>query len=359
MFKSFAVKNFRCLNDFEVHGLARVNIFVGDNDTGKTALLEALFAHLLQTNVMNLIALKAIRRTLGTAPDESFWQEFFTGLDDAKEILLTSVDSEGKSRKSRLTARVATQVSLGSPAASGDAVPPLMRPPVLPSASSRVLRAEYFDDRSDTARVNEVTLDPLKASFAQTNPTSPDVRAYLFPVGGPSELETLAKHVSEILVRKQESLLVSIAKIVDERVQGLSVVSLKGTSELYVDLGEPRLVPLNLFGSGVVRAIGIAAAIPNYANGALLVDEIETGIYYKRLPDFLKTVHQMAKASGVQVFATTHSAECIAAAIEAVAPDLAESDPLHVYKLVRGRSMPIPYEKESLESVSEFMADVR
>ena len=42
MLRSFSVRNFRCLEDLEIHNLARVNLFVGDNDVGKTALLEAL-----------------------------------------------------------------------------------------------------------------------------------------------------------------------------------------------------------------------------------------------------------------------------------------------------------------------------
>jgi len=58
MLKSFRVGNFRGLEDLELHDLARINLVVGNNDAGKTALLESLFVHLSQTNTANVVTLK-------------------------------------------------------------------------------------------------------------------------------------------------------------------------------------------------------------------------------------------------------------------------------------------------------------
>ncbi len=43
MFQSFTFKNFRCFRDFKLDSLARVNLIAGQNNVGKTALLEAIF----------------------------------------------------------------------------------------------------------------------------------------------------------------------------------------------------------------------------------------------------------------------------------------------------------------------------
>ena len=45
MYKSFMVKNFRCLADIEIEPLERINLIAGKNNVGKTALLEALWLH--------------------------------------------------------------------------------------------------------------------------------------------------------------------------------------------------------------------------------------------------------------------------------------------------------------------------
>ena len=43
MYKSFRVKNFRCFKDLQINDLGRVNLIAGKNNTGKTALLEAMY----------------------------------------------------------------------------------------------------------------------------------------------------------------------------------------------------------------------------------------------------------------------------------------------------------------------------
>src|SRR5262252_1091413 len=46
MFTSFALKNFRCFRELQIEPLERVNLIAGKNNTGKTALLEAIFLQL-------------------------------------------------------------------------------------------------------------------------------------------------------------------------------------------------------------------------------------------------------------------------------------------------------------------------
>lgn len=347
--KSFSVRNFRCLTDFELHNIARINLLVGDNDTGKTALLEALFAHLSQANAINLVTLKGFRQRADTL-SEGFWREFFSGFDEKNEIQLLSVDSTGKQRLSKLMVGATAQVSLSVPSATGDQIGDK-------AFSFRPLRVEYTDSGLDKPVVNEVTAEGRR--LLQRQQFSPDLNAYFFSTAGLPDPEGVAKHVSQLFINKQEASLLHLAKVIDERIDKLSVASPKGISEVFLDLGQSRLFPLTLMGSGVFRALGIAAAIPAYSGGIVLVDEVDSGIYYKRLGDLWRGIYQLARDYDVQLFATSHSAECVSAAIDAVTPDLADPDPLHVYRLERGRRTPIPYESKSLRSAVEFMADVR
>src|ERR1700733_8949389 len=43
MVDSFTIKNFRSFDDISVKGCGNINLIVGENGSGKTALLEALF----------------------------------------------------------------------------------------------------------------------------------------------------------------------------------------------------------------------------------------------------------------------------------------------------------------------------
>ena len=43
MLRDLTVQNYRCFEDFHIDGLEQVNLFVGNNNSGKTSLLEAIY----------------------------------------------------------------------------------------------------------------------------------------------------------------------------------------------------------------------------------------------------------------------------------------------------------------------------
>src|SRR5579862_682736 len=202
MLRSFAVRNFRCLEDFEVHNLARVNLLVGDNDAGKTALLEAVFAHLLQANILGLLNLKAFRRTL-TALDEAFWQEFFTQFHDSREIHLSSVDDRAKERKSVIS--VGRGVSMALPSVSGETSLSSIKGVTAPFPSFRPLHIEYKDGTMKESVTNDLILAPDRNTLLQRNQYPPDITGYFFSTAGPPDPESIAKHVSDLIVQKSGS----------------------------------------------------------------------------------------------------------------------------------------------------------
>ena len=81
------------------------------------------------------------------------------------------------------------------------------------------------------------------------------------------------------------------------------------------NLSEP--IPLRALGDGVNRLFGLALALTNAKDGLLLIDEIENGIHYSVQADLWRLVFETAARLNVQVFATTHSYDCIKAFEEA------------------------------------------
>ncbi len=51
----------------------------------------------------------------------------------------------------------------------------------------------------------------------------------------------------------------------------------------------------------------------------LLIDEVDTGLHYSVLPDLWKLIFEVAHRLNVQVFATSHSWDCIQAFQQATA----------------------------------------
>lgn len=72
-------------------------------------------------------------------------------------------------------------------------------------------------------------------------------------------------------------------------------------------------VPLRSFGEGTYRIASIALAMVTIPDGILLIDEFESGLHYSILEKLWAFVFKVSREMSVQVFATTHSEDCVRA----------------------------------------------
>ncbi len=126
--------------------------------------------------------------------------------------------------------------------------------------------------------------------------------------------------------------------------------------------GERRPVPLRSLGDGAVRIFGIALALANIHGGFLLLDEVENGIHHSVQRDFWKMILTTAQANDVQVFATTHSWDCVTGFAQAML-DMEDSISMNgtLIRLDRRdeRIRAVEYSKRDLEVAAEQGIEVR
>ena len=72
-------------------------------------------------------------------------------------------------------------------------------------------------------------------------------------------------------------------------------------------------LPLGSFGDGMRRLLALGLSLSEAAGGILLVDEIDTGLHWSVMRDMWRLVVDAAIRTDTQVFATTHSLDCIRA----------------------------------------------
>ncbi len=75
--------------------------------------------------------------------------------------------------------------------------------------------------------------------------------------------------------------------------------------------------PVTFWGEGFNKFICYLLEIIQCQGERILIDEIDTGIHWSKLEKFWKYIIQSCKANDVQLFATTHSQECIKAFVKA------------------------------------------
>jgi hypothetical protein len=120
---------------------------------------------------------------------------------------------------------------------------------------------------------------------------------------------------SKIDLSGERGKVIEVLKVLEPRVKDLSVVVIGGVSGIYADIGLPRRLSINVLGDGVNKLILIALYMLANPGAILLIDEIENGFHYSLFPKLWETIAKLAAETRCQVFATTHSYECISGAI--------------------------------------------
>ena len=116
---------------------------------------------------------------------------------------------------------------------------------------------------------------------------------------------------------------------------------------------QDRPVPLKSLGDGAMRIFGVALALANSQDGFLVIDEAENGIHHSVQRDFWTMVLKTAHENNVQVFATTHSADCVAGFAQAAA-DVNEAEGALVWLYRKnGEVRAIEYSEHDLKIATE------
>jgi hypothetical protein len=123
----------------------------------------------------------------------------------------------------------------------------------------------------------------------------------------------------------ERSKVIEVLKVLEPRIKDLSVVVIGGVSGIYADIGLPKRLSVNMLGDGVNRLIQIALSMFANPGAILLIDEIENGFHYSLFPKLWEIICKLAAETHCQVFATTHSYECISGAMELAADEARES----------------------------------
>ena len=116
-------------------------------------------------------------------------------------------------------------------------------------------------------------------------------------------------------MKDEEDWVVEALKIIDSSVTKITFIDTQMDGRRAVVRMENNNDPLPLksMGDGMNRILTIILALVNAKDGYLLIDEFENGLHHKVQQDLWKMIFQLATELNVQVFATTHSEDCVEA----------------------------------------------
>ena len=355
MLRKFSVRNFRCLRELDVEPLARVNLIVGENNVGKTALLEALYLHLspgIPDAPWRVNHSRGIRGSITETWDELGW------LFNAKQTNVTiELESKNNHEQSSLLRILLADPGerLLVPAEASD-VEETDADMLAATADSRSIKLEYTDHNGKAYAASAYLAMGGIVSSNMDGVPSGNVALLL---KNPRFSKEHAKRYSALVEAGRKGELLSSLQAVDPRIQRVELLSREDRPMLYVDIGSGQLMSLPYMGEGLGYVISWQLAIMNAENGTVLIDEFENGLHYSALVEVWKAIDAAARDANVQIFATTHSWECVIAAQNAFA-ECGDGD-FRLHRLERrdGEVVAMTYDKEQLDAAMEFNFEVR
>lgn len=354
MLSEFKIKGFRCFKDFRVSSLRRVNVFSGLNNSGKTSLLEALFLYFSPHNSQNFLRINGFRgiEQMSLDYDILFGGNFFN-FDTSQNIILDGSDDNDLGLSYAVHFRTTPSVSLIMPQ-------DLSKPSSVDNGKLKdmeiILKTEdhqeFFCSRL-TMTGNGLKTESNKDLAFQIKPGIFLSTAARIPAEN-------QKRFSDLSRKGNQGALIDALKILEPRIKALEILEYGGTPLIHGDIGIGTKIPLQYMGDGILRLLSILLAISDAPKGVVLVDELDSGLHYTALESVWKAIGKAASDNDVQVFATTHSRECVMSGHKAFSekPDDFSFFRVDVDEDRQTRSL-VPFDTEALEGALQFGYEVR
>ncbi len=310
------IENFRLFKELDIPKVGQVNLITGKNNAGKTTLLEALrlCGNQEMSSRSNKLSLNVIDRGDSEESPEVAYKSLFHERNIDKTIKINENELSYRRNGAYVT------LSFKSPFGSFD---------FAINTSPKIIVSQRENGR------------PLfiPVTFLLMN-------SYLW---------------RDIDLTDKVDKVIKILRIIEPNIVGVSINEADGSAKIRLS-NTPKPIPLKNFGEGMNRLLTIALGLVSAENDMLLIDEIDLGLHHSVQHMLWEIVFQKAKDLNVQVFATTHSSDCVEAFSDIA--NKSEYDGMGNYiRLQRskkdGNIMAVDYEMEQLDRSLEFNLETR
>ena len=309
-FETLYIKDYRGITDLKINELKPVNLIVGDNNCGKTSVLEAIQLLRTSASLANVYRVARQRESISVANANSIFDSFIcifphkkdenlsvsvSGICDKKEI---SFNLEGKMERILLDPK---ELSVGR-----STVTDVSGSEVEADSFDGILRLSYGDICKESGiRINQYS----------TMTGTPSSHRDKFNIIYVAPFEHLRGNIISRIVRNEayKKICIRALQLFDPGIEDIMIFKsdIGNRPVEYIRHRTLGDMPISSYGDGIKKVLALSNAIAQAANGILLIDEVETAIHKKYYDDILRFIIKACRSFQVQVFITTHSIEAI------------------------------------------------
>ncbi len=281
MITEIEIKNFKCFEDFKANGFKRVNLIVGKNNVGKTALMEACWIYEQNKN---------------SADEIEAFVNMFNSIDLMqifRGIVVSEVhDVYAKNKKLSFALYLFNKFS-----------------GMLIKTNNNYVKLNYHIKGLDV----EVEINNFKLNSSLTNSNSfeniffNETKMPFIPSCQIDD-QLMGDLYDNIKENRRRNQLNEYLNKFDPDILEFDIINLR--PKVFLE-SRKQFEYIRELGNGLHRYITIISAILVSQDSCLFLDEIENGIHYTHLDRLWEIILTLSKELNCQVFATTHSKDCI------------------------------------------------
>ncbi len=320
-FTELKIETYRGIKDLCIKDLGDINILVGDNNSGKTSVLEAIQI-LCDPSEYNIIQVARQREKyrlsmkMGLTILDLFMYMFSisSSMKDTNQyrIALSSVYG-GNKLDVRIQGEVIEQLVDINEIRGFTIAERYKKYNDLFEGQEEVKTfigkinlsspAFLFPDEKDyNLRINEY-ISPIRRS--KSNP--------IIDVRNIQMIDYVVDNAFNNIIKNKEikEKAISLLKDFDENISDLRYINENDRFVPVVESNLPEYLPLSMYGDGMKKTLTILNALVSSENGIVLVDEFETALHTSAMENVFRFVISACKKLNVQLFLTTHSIEAV------------------------------------------------
>lgn len=375
----FTIESYRGLKDIRINNLGDFNILLGNNNCGKTSVLELLSTLHMPLNIQSWIRNVSYRSDIfgGNSIYSSIPQLFC--IDDDIHINSFVVnfhnDSNIKIKFQYTHELVALQLQ------DIKNIDRFAHRIISSNIDKNRNDINYLENDLDNIIVDNIDLLHCISEVNEDKKTRSNIQdIYSFTrridtFTGKSMYQIIPVsfkrfgcndiNISRIIENNiHHKLLLDLIRLFDESIEDIILSEYKNNDRLEYDYmvrsnQHIKVVPLSCYGDGLKQAISIFAHMIYAKNGILLIDEFDSALHTQNMPEVVKKIIDACKLLNVQLFISTHNNEAIKMFLDGAKEDLCSTRLLRMRKL-KDRTICKTFDgQEALDNIDNLGMDYR
>lgn len=333
MIQSVRIKNFKNFKDTTIDGFTKLNIITGENNAGKSNLLEVLYCLVGKdmhpcTNILEIY--DNIRKEPLTTESQNL---MFYNLNTRKPIRITTTSDNNQT----LDLQIELITNENQKVRESQIIPTAEQAQAFSQLKFifKKDKEEIYNDYLNIARTPNFPPILNQSSYnRQFKNFEPNQSQKLLPFESaaiitPSDVARKRDVINSNAIHiMNPNIIQAVRKILDDNQlekrlnqslnqfdKNIQAIRFNANNQLKLEMKNIKeKVPLSMFGDGLMKYLHIVSAFIANNSKTIYIDEVENGLHFSRMGLLLKNIIDFInnnKDRNLQVFMTTHSQEFV------------------------------------------------